>query len=104
MVRTDSREQKLDAFLQPVSRVPSSQPQAVVPEDRTDASSGGARQEDEEMLELPDPAEVAAVNQGSKGDATKETSETSEKRGPPSSPGNPRYGLLGEVQLASFVH
>ncbi|XP_008526253.1 DNA mismatch repair protein Mlh1 isoform X2 [Equus przewalskii] len=90
MVRTDSREQKLDAFLQPVSRVPSSQPQAVVPEDRTDASSGGARQEDEEMLELPDPAEVAAVNQGSKGDATKETSETSEKRGPPSSPGNPR--------------
>ncbi|XP_046526916.1 DNA mismatch repair protein Mlh1 isoform X2 [Equus quagga] len=90
MVRTDSREQKLDAFLQPVSRVPSSQPQAVVPEDRTDASSGRARQEDEEMLELPDPAEVAAVNQGSKGDATKETSETSEKRGPPSSPGNPR--------------
>ncbi|XP_014701268.1 DNA mismatch repair protein Mlh1 isoform X2 [Equus asinus] len=90
MVRTDSREQKLDAFLQPVSRVPSSQPQAVVPEDRTDASSGRARQEDEEMLELPDPAEVAAVNQGSKWDATKETSETSEKRGPPSSPGNPR--------------
>ncbi|XP_044239222.2 DNA mismatch repair protein Mlh1 isoform X2 [Ursus arctos] len=90
MVRTDSREQKLDAFLQPMSKALSSQPQAIVPEDRTDASSGGAGQQDEEMLELPEPAQVAATNQGTEVDVTEGTSETSEKRGPSSSPGNPR--------------
>lgn len=101
MVRTDSREQKLDAFLQPVSQAPSCQPQAigtVVPEDRTDTCS--AKQQGEEMLELPAPAEVAAENQSLEGEAT---SETSEKRGPPSSTDNPRYGLLGKMQFASFV-
>ncbi|XP_027962924.1 DNA mismatch repair protein Mlh1 isoform X2 [Eumetopias jubatus] len=90
MVRTDSREQKLDAFLQPGSKAVSIQPQDVVLEDRTDASSGRAGQQDEEMLELPEPAQVAARNQGTEGDATEGTSETAEKRGPPSSPGNPR--------------
>ncbi|KAF6313140.1 mutL-like protein 1 [Rhinolophus ferrumequinum] len=88
MVRTDSREQKLDAFLQPVSQAPSCQPQAIgtmVPEDRTDTCS--AKQQGEEMLELPAPAEVAAENQSLEGEAT---SETSEKRGPPSSTDNPR--------------
>nr|XP_012311132.1 DNA mismatch repair protein Mlh1 isoform X2 [Aotus nancymaae]XP_012311138.1 DNA mismatch repair protein Mlh1 isoform X2 [Aotus nancymaae] len=90
MVRTDSREQKLDAFLQPLSKPLSSQPQAIVPEDKTDISSGRARQQDEEMLELPAPAEVAAKNQSPEGDTTKGTSEMSEKRGPTSSPGNPR--------------
>ncbi|KAB1264456.1 DNA mismatch repair protein Mlh1 [Camelus dromedarius] len=93
MVRTDSREQKLDAFLQPVSRALSSQPQADVPEDRTDASSSGARQQDEEMPELPAPAEAAASHQGLEGDATKKASEPSEKRGPPSSPENPSKRL-----------
>ncbi|XP_025233147.1 DNA mismatch repair protein Mlh1 [Theropithecus gelada] len=88
MVRTDSREQKLDAFLQPLSKPLSSQPQAIVPEDKTDISSGRARQQDEEMLELPSPAEVAAKNQSLEGDTTKGTSEMSEKRGPTSS--NPR--------------
>ncbi|XP_045859782.1 DNA mismatch repair protein Mlh1 isoform X2 [Meles meles] len=90
MVRTDSREQKLDAFLQPMSKALSSQPQGIVPEDRTDASSGRPGQQDEEMLELPEPAQASATNQGTEGDATEGTSETSEKRGPPSSPGNPR--------------
>ncbi|XP_044771966.1 DNA mismatch repair protein Mlh1 isoform X3 [Neomonachus schauinslandi] len=90
MVRTDSREQKLDAFLQPVSKALSIQPQDVVPEDRTDASSGRAGQQDEEMLELPEPAQVAARNQATEGDAREGTSETAEKRGSPSSPGNPR--------------
>ncbi|KAB0399943.1 hypothetical protein E2I00_012619 [Balaenoptera physalus] len=90
MVRTDCREQKLDAFLQPVSKALSSQPQAVVLEDRTAASSSGARQQDEEMLELSAPAEVAAENQGLEEDATKRTADSSEKRGPSSSPENPR--------------
>uniref|UniRef100_A0ABI7WT94 DNA mismatch repair protein S5 domain-containing protein n=1 Tax=Felis catus TaxID=9685 RepID=A0ABI7WT94_FELCA len=90
MVRTDSREQKLDAFMQPVSKALSGQPQAVVPEDGPEASSSRARQQDEEMLELPEPAAVAATNQGLEGDATEGTSQASEKRGPPSSPGNPR--------------
>uniref|UniRef100_A0A8C6MMP2 DNA mismatch repair protein MLH1 n=1 Tax=Moschus moschiferus TaxID=68415 RepID=A0A8C6MMP2_MOSMO len=90
MVRTDCREQKLDAFLQPVSKALSSQPQAVVPEHRTDASSSGTRQQDEEMLELPAPAEVAARSQALEDDATMRTADLAEKRGPSSSPENPR--------------
>ncbi|XP_069417342.1 DNA mismatch repair protein Mlh1 isoform X2 [Ovis canadensis] len=90
MVRTDCREQKLDAFLQPVSKALSSQPPAVVPEHRTDASSSGTRQQDEEMLELPAPAEVAAKSQALEDDATMRTAELAEKRGPSSSPKNPR--------------
>ncbi|XP_069331607.1 DNA mismatch repair protein Mlh1 isoform X4 [Eulemur rufifrons] len=93
MVRTDSREQKLDAFLQPLSKPLSSQPQTIVPEDNTDVSSGRARLQDEEMLELPAPVEVATKNQSLEGDAAKGTSETSEKEGPTSSPGNPRKRL-----------
>lgn len=99
MVRTDSREQKLDAFLQPGSKA--SQPQAIVPEDSTDASS--ARQRNEEMPELPASVSVATRNESLERVATKGTSETAENRGSPSSPGNPRYGLWGKVQLASFV-
>ncbi|KAB0360193.1 hypothetical protein FD754_004349 [Muntiacus muntjak] len=97
MVRTDCREQKLDAFLQPVSKALSSQPQAVVPEDRTDASSSGTRQQDEEMLELPAPAEVAARSQALEDDATMRTADLAEKRGPSSSPENPRYDLGGKA-------
>lgn len=90
MVRTDCREQKLDAFLQPASKSLSSQPQAIVPEDRTDAFGSEARQQDEEMLELPAPSEVAAKHQSLEEDTAERTSDLSEKRGPPSSPGNPR--------------
>ena len=93
MVRTDCREQKLDAFLQPVSKALSSQPQAVVPEHRTDASSSGTRQQDEEMLELPAPAAVAAKSQAVEDDATMRAADLAEKRGPSSSPENPRYDL-----------
>uniref|UniRef100_A0A8C9A631 MutL homolog 1 n=1 Tax=Prolemur simus TaxID=1328070 RepID=A0A8C9A631_PROSS len=93
MVRTDSREQKLDAFLQPLSKPLSSQPQTIVPEDNTDVSSGRARPQDEEMLELLAPVEVAAKNQSLEGDAAKGTSETSEKKEPTSSSGNPRKRL-----------
>ncbi|EPQ14462.1 DNA mismatch repair protein Mlh1 [Myotis brandtii] len=85
MVRTDSREQKLDAFLQPASKA--SQPQAIVPEDSTDTSRAG--QQDEEMPELPAP-DGAAKSQSSEEIATKGTSETSEKRGSPSILDNPR--------------
>ncbi|XP_064133530.1 DNA mismatch repair protein Mlh1 isoform X2 [Loxodonta africana] len=98
MVRTDSREQKLDAFLQPVSKGVSSRPQAQVPEDNTDGSSGRARQQDEEMLELPAPAQVAAENQGMEEEATKEPSET-EKRGPTLSPGVPRKRPRGDSDV-----
>ncbi|XP_059520235.1 DNA mismatch repair protein Mlh1 [Myotis daubentonii] len=85
MVRTDSREQKLDAFLQPASKA--SQPQAIVPEDSTGTARAG--QQDEEMPELPAP-DGAAKSQSSEGIATEGTSETSEKRGSPSSLDNPR--------------
>lgn len=86
MVRTDSREQKLDAFLQPVSKA--SQPQVTVPEDSTDPSS--VRENDEEMQELPAPAHVAAKNQSSEVGTVEETPDVTEKRGTPSSLSNPR--------------
>ncbi|XP_053786191.1 DNA mismatch repair protein Mlh1 isoform X2 [Desmodus rotundus] len=86
MVRTDSREQKLDAFLQPVSKA--SQPQVTVPEDSTDPSS--VRENDEEMQELPAPADVAAKNQSSEVGTVEETPDVTEKRGTPSSLSNPR--------------
>ncbi|KAM4841999.1 DNA mismatch repair protein Mlh1 isoform 2-T2 [Thomomys bottae] len=89
MVRTDSREQKLDAFLQPVSKA--SQPLATVPWDRTAGCSGEARQQDEEMLELPAPAEVAAENQRLESKAVEgPSSDAAQKDMPPSSPANPR--------------
>ncbi|XP_055972305.1 DNA mismatch repair protein Mlh1-like [Sorex fumeus] len=90
MVRTDSREQKLDAFLQPLSTAPSAQPQASGPEDQPDAPSGRVRHQDQEMLELPAPAEGAAKDQSLQGAAAEKTSDKSEKRSPPSSPDNPR--------------
>lgn len=80
MVRTDSREQKLDAFLQPGGKAVSGQPPAVVPGEGTEASGGRARQQDQEALGPQEPA----APQGLEGDAA-------EKRGPPCSPGNPRY-------------
>lgn len=98
MVRTDSREQKLDAFLQPGSKALSSQPQVVVPEDRTDTSS--AKQQDEEMLKVPAPAEAAGKSQSLEGVAPKGASETSEKRVSSPSLGNPRYGLWEKMELA----
>ncbi|XP_044531474.1 DNA mismatch repair protein Mlh1 [Gracilinanus agilis] len=57
MVRTDSREQKLDAFLQPVSRASAEHPPAPSPERRT---APGAAQPDEEMEELPEGPGPAA--------------------------------------------
>ncbi|XP_012882559.1 PREDICTED: DNA mismatch repair protein Mlh1 isoform X2 [Dipodomys ordii] len=91
MVRTDSREQKLDAFLQPVSKAQASQPLATVAGDRKNSCSGEARQQDEEMLELPAPVEVAAKNQNLEGKALEgASSDTAQKGVPPTSPGNPR--------------
>ncbi|XP_043838029.1 DNA mismatch repair protein Mlh1 [Dromiciops gliroides] len=58
MVRTDSREQKLDAFLQPVSRPSARQPPALSPEGQPAAR---ASHTDEEMEEqLPERPESAA--------------------------------------------
>ncbi|XP_036926587.1 DNA mismatch repair protein Mlh1 isoform X1 [Sturnira hondurensis] len=88
MVRTDSREQKLDAFLQPVSKA--SQPQVTVPEDSTDPDPSRAAENDEEMQELPAPADMAAKNQSAKEGAAQGTPDTAEKGGTPSSLSNPR--------------
>ncbi|XP_051059055.1 DNA mismatch repair protein Mlh1 isoform X2 [Phodopus roborovskii] len=77
MVRTDSRDQKLDAFLQPVSKVLPSPPQDPVQGDRTDMPK------DEEMMELPVPAEAAASSQNLEKDSAQKAAATS-------SPGNPR--------------
>ncbi|ERE76413.1 DNA mismatch repair protein Mlh1 isoform X1 [Cricetulus griseus] len=83
MVRTDSRDQKLDAFLQPVSKVLPSPPQEPVQEDRTDM------QKDVEMLELPIPSEAAASSQNLE-DTVQGVAEAAQKAAAPSSPSNPR--------------
>ncbi|XP_057623109.1 DNA mismatch repair protein Mlh1 isoform X4 [Chionomys nivalis] len=90
MVRTDSRDQKLDAFLQPVSRALPSQPQDPVQGDRREGSPEDAMQRDEEMVELPAPADAAAMSQNLERDAVQEVSEEAQKTAPTCSPGNPR--------------
>lgn len=95
MVRTDSRDQKLDAFLQPVSKVLPSPPQEPVQEDRTDM------QKDVEMLELPIPSEAAASSQNLE-DTVQGVAEAAQKAAAPSSPSNPRCGLLcSSLKLSS---
>jgi DNA mismatch repair protein MLH1 len=96
MVRTDSREQKLDAFLQPMSKALPCQPQAPASGDKADGPSDEAVQQDEEMLELPASAEVTARNQSLEEKVVEGYSEAAQKGVPSSSPGNPRYGLLGK--------
>ncbi|XP_028715854.1 DNA mismatch repair protein Mlh1 isoform X1 [Peromyscus leucopus] len=90
MVRTDSRDQKLDAFLQPLGKVLPSQPQDPVQGGRTEGPPEEAVQKDEEMAELPAPTEAAAVSQNLERDAVRGVSEVAQKAAPSSSPGNPR--------------
>lgn len=94
MVRTDSRDQKLDAFLQPLGKVLPSQPQDPVQGGRTEGPPEEAVQKDEEIAELPAPTEAAAVSQNLERDAGRGVSEAAQKAAPSSSPGNPRCGLL----------
>ncbi|XP_076433297.1 DNA mismatch repair protein Mlh1 isoform X5 [Peromyscus maniculatus bairdii] len=90
MVRTDSRDQKLDAFLQPLGKVLPSQPQDPVQGGRTEGPPEEVVQKDEEMVELPAPTEAAAVSQNLERDAGRGVSEAAQKAAPSSSPGNPR--------------
>ncbi|GAB1294751.1 DNA mismatch repair protein Mlh1 [Apodemus speciosus] len=91
MVRTDSRDQKLDAFLQPVSMHLPSQPQDPVQGDRTEGSLEKAMQKDEEMLELPASAEAAyEENENLERGSVIGTSEAAQKAASTSSPGSSR--------------
>ncbi|XP_066483852.1 DNA mismatch repair protein Mlh1 isoform X1 [Tiliqua scincoides] len=55
MVRTDSRDQKLDAFLQPVNKSKSSEPVSVAPENNSNKEScESVRPQDVEMEECSD--------------------------------------------------
>ncbi|XP_043396600.1 DNA mismatch repair protein Mlh1 isoform X2 [Chelonia mydas] len=54
MVRTDSRDQKLDAFLQPTNKPLSTGHTAVTLDDGTGLSDGRSRQQDTEMEDLND--------------------------------------------------
>ncbi|XP_031200121.1 DNA mismatch repair protein Mlh1 isoform X2 [Mastomys coucha] len=90
MVRTDSRDQKLDAFLQPVSRPLPSQPQDPVQGDRAESCPEEARQKDEEMFELPAPTEEAAESENLEKESVIGTSEAAQKAATISSPGSSR--------------
>ncbi|NXP55565.1 MLH1 protein, partial [Heliornis fulica] len=58
MVRTDSREQKLDAFLQPVNNPLSAGPAEVMVEVNAGPLEGEVRPQDAEMEDVSDPVEV----------------------------------------------
>lgn len=90
MVRTDSRDQKLDAFMQPVSRCLPSQPQDPVPGNRTEGSPEKAMQKDQEMSELPAPTEAAADSASLERESVIGASEVAPPAAPPSSPGSSR--------------
>ncbi|XP_062425484.1 DNA mismatch repair protein Mlh1 isoform X4 [Rhea pennata] len=61
MVRTDSREQKLDAFLQPVNNPLSTGPTEVTAEDSVGLPEGTVRPQDAEMEDVSDAAELAGA-------------------------------------------
>lgn len=63
MVRTDSREQKLDAFLQPVNNPLSAGPTEVTTEGNAGAPEGADRPQDAEMEEVSDLVEMAEVQE-----------------------------------------
>lgn len=61
MVRTDSREQKLDAFLQPVNNPLSTGPTEGTTEVNARPPEGVDRPQDAEMEDVSDVVEVADV-------------------------------------------
>uniref|UniRef100_A0A8C3F0N7 MutL homolog 1 n=1 Tax=Corvus moneduloides TaxID=1196302 RepID=A0A8C3F0N7_CORMO len=63
MVRTDSREQKLDAFLQPVNNPLSAGPTEVTAEVNAGPPEGAGRPQDAEMEEVSDLVEMADVQE-----------------------------------------
>lgn len=63
MVRTDSREQKLDAFLQPVNNPLSAGPTEVTAEVNAGPPEGAGRPQDAEMEEVRDLVEMADVQE-----------------------------------------
>lgn len=63
MVRTDSREQKLDAFLQPVNNPLSAGPTEVVTEVNARPPESSGRPQDAEMDEVSDLVEMADVQE-----------------------------------------
>ncbi|XP_074006358.1 DNA mismatch repair protein Mlh1 isoform X4 [Numenius arquata] len=63
MVRTDSREQKLDAFLQPVNNPLSTGPTEGTTEDNAGPPEGAVRAQDAEMEDVSDLVEMADVQE-----------------------------------------
>uniref|UniRef100_A0A8C3VIV2 DNA mismatch repair protein MLH1 n=1 Tax=Catharus ustulatus TaxID=91951 RepID=A0A8C3VIV2_CATUS len=63
MVRTDSREQKLDAFLQPVNNLLSAGPTEVLTEVNARSPESSGRPQDAEMEEVSDLVEMADVQE-----------------------------------------
>ncbi|XP_010580798.1 PREDICTED: DNA mismatch repair protein Mlh1 isoform X1 [Haliaeetus leucocephalus] len=63
MVRTDSREQKLDAFLQPVNNLLSTGPSEVMTEVNAGPLEGAVRPQDAEMEDVSDLVEMADVRE-----------------------------------------
>ncbi|XP_014380585.1 DNA mismatch repair protein Mlh1 isoform X2 [Alligator sinensis] len=75
MVRTDAREQKLDAFLQPVNKSLSTGPDAVTSGSSSELCDGKARQQEAEMEDLS-KFNTTAVAQGDGAVPPEELKET----------------------------
>uniref|UniRef100_A0A674KDV9 DNA mismatch repair protein MLH1 n=1 Tax=Terrapene triunguis TaxID=2587831 RepID=A0A674KDV9_9SAUR len=84
MVRTDSRDQKLDAFLQPINKPLSTVHTALTLDGGTGLSDGRSRQQDTEMEDLNDFDTIVAAQ----GDSvmTPEGQKETLKRGSPEQP------------------
>lgn len=75
MVRTDAREQKLDAFLQPVNKSLSTGPDAVTSGSSSELCDGKARQQEAEMEDFS-KFNTTAVAQGDAAVPPEELKET----------------------------
>ncbi|XP_053913677.1 DNA mismatch repair protein Mlh1 isoform X3 [Cuculus canorus] len=84
MVRTDSREQKLDAFLQPVNNPLSTGPTEVTTEVNAGPPEGAVRPQDAEMEDVSDVIEMANVQEDAvKPGGLSESGHLSPEKAPP---------------------
>ncbi|NXT77393.1 MLH1 protein, partial [Zapornia atra] len=84
MVRTDSREQKLDAFLQPVNNPLSTGPAEVVTEANTGPPEDEVRPQDAEMEDVSDLVEIINVQEDTEmPEEPSESGHLSPETGPP---------------------
>ncbi|XP_034616981.1 DNA mismatch repair protein Mlh1 isoform X3 [Trachemys scripta elegans] len=97
MVRTDSRDQKLDAFLQPVNKPLSTVHTALTLDGGTGLSDGRSRQQDTEMEDLNDFDTMVAAQRDSV--MTPEGQKESGRQTPETAPTRKRQWTGSDVEM-----